>query len=119
MIHEIPRTAMSGILALLILLVAIVGDVVLFAVGILQQSPLAVIGAVLLLIVFIFLLFGLFMVNPNEARVLQLFGRYVGTVSAHGLRWANPFYSKRRISLRVRNFETDRSKVNDSDGNPI
>lgn len=119
MVREIPRTAVSGILALLVLLAAIGGDIVLFVVGMVQQSPLAVIGAVLLFIVFIFLLFGLFMVNPNEARVLQLFGRYVGTVSDHGLRWANPFYSKRRISLRVRNFETDRSKVNDSDGNPI
>ncbi|MYD98643.1 MAG: SPFH domain-containing protein [Gammaproteobacteria bacterium] len=59
------------------------------------------------------------MVNPNEARVMQLFGRYVGTVSEQGLRWANPFYSKQRISVRVRNFETDRSKVNDADGNPI
>jgi hypothetical protein len=63
---------------------------------------------------------GLFMVNPNEGRVLQLFGDYVGTVRAPGLRWANPLYSKRRVSLRVRNFETQsRLKVNDIDGNPI
>ena len=65
-----------------------------------------------------FLMFGVFVVNPNEGRVLQFFGRYVGTVKDHGLRWANPFYTKRRISLRVRNFETERSKVNDTDGNP-
>ena len=64
-------------------------------------------------------MFGLFVVNPNEARVLQLFGKYVGTAHKHGLRWANPFYTKRRISVRVRNFETERSKVNDTDGNPI
>jgi regulator of protease activity HflC (stomatin/prohibitin superfamily) len=63
---------------------------------------------------------GLFMVNPNEGRVLQLFGEYVGTVRAPGLRWANPLYTKRRVSLRVRNFETQsRMKVNDVDGNPI
>jgi regulator of protease activity HflC (stomatin/prohibitin superfamily) len=63
---------------------------------------------------------GLFMVNPNEARVLQLFGEYVGTVRAPGLRWTNPLYSKQRVSLRVRNFETQsRMKVNDIDGNPI
>jgi regulator of protease activity HflC (stomatin/prohibitin superfamily) len=62
---------------------------------------------------------GLFVVNPNEARVLQLFGRYVGTVRQEGLRWANPFYSKRHISQRVRNFETAKIKVNDVDGNPI
>ena len=119
MIQEIPRTAIPGALALLVLLVAIVADVGLFVVGIVQQSPLMVIGSVLLFVVLIFLLFGLFIVNPNEARVLQLFGRYVGTVSDQGFRWANPFFTKRRISLRVRNFETDRSKVNDADGNPI
>ena len=51
--------------------------------------------------------------------MLQFFGRYVGTCRDQGLRWANPFYTKRRISLRVRNFETERSKVNDTDGNPI
>jgi SPFH domain/Band 7 family protein len=62
---------------------------------------------------------GLFVVNPNEARVLQLFGRYVGTVRDEGLRWASPFYSKRRVSLRARNFETQTIKVNDIDGNPI
>ncbi|MFI5183010.1 MAG: SPFH domain-containing protein [Vicinamibacteria bacterium] len=62
---------------------------------------------------------GHFVVNPNEGRVLQLFGDYVGTCRAEGLRWANPFYTKRRISLRVRNFESARLKVNDSDGNPI
>ena len=66
------------------------------------------------------MLAGLFMVNPNEGRVLQLFGDYVGTVKAPGLRWANPFFSKKRVSLRVRNFETQsRMKVNDMDGNPI
>jgi len=59
------------------------------------------------------------MVNPNEARVLQLFGSYVGTAKQPGLRWANPFYTKKRISLRVRNFESSHLKVNDSDGNPI
>lgn len=62
---------------------------------------------------------GFFIVNPNEGRVLQLFGRYVGTAREEGLRWANPFYSKRAISLRVRSFESARLKVNDVDGNPI
>jgi regulator of protease activity HflC (stomatin/prohibitin superfamily) len=65
------------------------------------------------------LLCGLFMVQPNQARVLQLFGRYVGSVKDPGLRWANPFYTKKSISLRVRNFESSRLKVNDLDGNPI
>jgi regulator of protease activity HflC (stomatin/prohibitin superfamily) len=62
---------------------------------------------------------GFFMVEPNQGRVLTLFGAYVGTVKATGLRWANPFYMKRSVSLRVRNFETHRLKVNDHDGNPI
>jgi regulator of protease activity HflC (stomatin/prohibitin superfamily) len=62
---------------------------------------------------------GLFTVAPNEGRVLQLFGAYRGTVREEGLRWANPFYTKKRISLRVRNFESAHLKVNDTDGNPI
>jgi len=66
-----------------------------------------------------FLLTGLFMVNPNEGKVLQLFGAYVGTVKQPGLRWANPLYAKRRISLRIRNFESSHLKVNDLEGNPI
>ncbi len=66
-----------------------------------------------------FLLSGLFVVNPNEARVLQLFGDYVGTVKEDGLRWANPFYTKLSVMLRIRNFESNKLKVNDHDGNPI
>jgi regulator of protease activity HflC (stomatin/prohibitin superfamily) len=62
---------------------------------------------------------GTFTVNPNEARVLQLFGAYRGTVKTTGLRWANPFYTKRRVSLRVHNFESSRLKVNDEGGTPI
>ena len=62
---------------------------------------------------------GFFQVAPNEGQVLQLFGKYAGTVRKEGLRWTNPFYSRRRISLRVRNFESGKLKVNDSDGNPI
>jgi regulator of protease activity HflC (stomatin/prohibitin superfamily) len=73
----------------------------------------------LLLAVEVFLVAGLFVVNPNEGRVMQLFGNYVGTVRLAGLRWANPFYTKKRISLRVRNFESTRLKVNDIEGNPI
>lgn len=67
----------------------------------------------------IFGLTGLFTVGPNEAKVLQLFGNYQGTVREPGLRWVNPFYSKRGLSLRVRNFESERLKVNDLAGNPI
>jgi regulator of protease activity HflC (stomatin/prohibitin superfamily) len=76
-------------------------------------------GSALVLLLTVFLSAGLFVVNPNEGRVLQLFGDYVGTVRTPGLRWANPFYTKKRISLRVRNFESARLKVNDNEGNPI
>ncbi len=62
---------------------------------------------------------GFFVVNPNETKVLQLFGAYRGSEITDGLRWANPFYTKRKVSIRVRNFETGRLKVNDKDGNPI
>jgi regulator of protease activity HflC (stomatin/prohibitin superfamily) len=63
--------------------------------------------------------FGFFVVQPNHGQVLQLFGRYVGTEKTPGLWWANPFFTKRRVSLRVRNFETGKLKVNDHSSNPI
>ncbi|MFC5743728.1 SPFH domain-containing protein [Dyella tabacisoli] len=62
---------------------------------------------------------GFFQVAPNQGQVLQLFGKYAGTVRVEGLRWTNPFCTRLRISLRVRNFESGKLKVNDSDGNPI
>lgn len=66
-----------------------------------------------------FLWFGFFVVQPNYAQVLQLFGRYVGSAKQAGLWWTNPLYTKRRVSLRVRNFETGKLKVNDHNSNPI
>ena len=62
---------------------------------------------------------GLFVVNPNEAKVVQLFGAYVGSVRRAGLHWVNPFCLRRRVSLRIRNFESAKLKVNDHTGNPI
>jgi regulator of protease activity HflC (stomatin/prohibitin superfamily) len=67
----------------------------------------------------ILVLKGNFVIGPNEARVLTFFGRYTGSVREAGLRWANPFATKRAISLRTRNFETAKIKVNDIEGNPI
>jgi uncharacterized protein (DUF1330 family) len=116
MIKELERKVISG-WAMLAILIPIAIGAVLWIVFVLPDV-LKVWGAVVMVIDFV-LLAGLFMVNPNEGRVLQLFGKYVGTAKMEGLRWANPFYSKRRISLRVRNFETNRLKVNDIDGNPI
>ena len=62
---------------------------------------------------------GFFMVQPKQGRVLTLFGSYVGTVKANGLRWTVPFFGRKNISLRVRNFESGQLKVNDNHGNPI
>ncbi|HZV23843.1 MAG TPA: SPFH domain-containing protein [Luteimonas sp.] len=64
-------------------------------------------------------LIGLYTVQPNQAAVLSLFGKYVGTVKDNGLRWNNPFYAKRKVSQRVRNFESGKLKVNELDGSPI
>jgi regulator of protease activity HflC (stomatin/prohibitin superfamily) len=70
-------------------------------------------------IVELFILSGLFIIQPNEAKVLQFFGHYIGTVKKQGLRWTIPFFTKRVVSIRIRNFETTESKVNDNHGNPI
>jgi regulator of protease activity HflC (stomatin/prohibitin superfamily) len=70
-------------------------------------------------IIAIVLLFGFVLVNPNSSKVILLFGKYIGTVKTNGLYWANPFYTKKRISLRASNFDSERLKVNDKLGNPI
>lgn len=119
---ETVRRAPSGIAVLLVLLLVIVGDIVSLVMVIRAQPDAIVVGIVLriaILVASILGLVGLFTVQPNQGVVLQLFGRYVGTVKDPGLRWANPFYSKKPVSLRVRNFETSKMKVNDQDGNPI
>ncbi len=67
----------------------------------------------------VLLMFGFFFVNPNDSVVLVLFGEYKGTVKTNGFYWVNPFYSKKRISLRARNFDSEKIKVNDKVGNPI
>ncbi|WP_207903283.1 SPFH domain-containing protein [Hazenella coriacea] len=76
------------------------------------------VGAVLV-VVAILLLPGFVIVQPNEARVLIFFGNYIGNITEDGFHWANPFAIKKRISLRVRNFNSDKLKVNDANGNPI
>jgi regulator of protease activity HflC (stomatin/prohibitin superfamily) len=81
--------------------------------------PLAIVVISVGWVLTLLLLVGLFMVNPNEGKVLQLFGEYVGTARHQGLRWANPFFTKKSVSLRIRNFESSRLKVNDNEGNPI
>jgi regulator of protease activity HflC (stomatin/prohibitin superfamily) len=83
------------------------------------HSGLSILPMVLVFIALILVTKGLFQVQPNQGKVLQLFGRYAGTAREAGLRWTNPFYAKRIVSLRVRNFESSKLKVNDNDGNPI
>jgi len=119
MIRERENAAVPGLPVLL-------GGIGLIGVSIYQiiqgakdASPLMIIGWMLVLVGSIVLLAGLFVVNPNEGKVLQFFGSYAGTVKRPGLRWANPFYTKKRISQRIRNFESSHLKVNDNEGNPI
>jgi regulator of protease activity HflC (stomatin/prohibitin superfamily) len=119
MIREKELRGASGLAMLFIL-----GPFFLFSVYVLirmaiEEYPAGAIVGAFFGALFLFLLFGLFMVHPNQGKVLQLFGKYKGTVKVPGLRWANPFYSKNRISLRIRNFETGKLKVNDRSGNPI
>ncbi len=123
MIREREYGAMSGWVALVILLAGagfFVWQIIARAQVIHQPSqPMWFALSVVGLLLCVFLLLGLFVVHPNEGKVLQLFGRYVGTARVPGIRWANPLYAKKRISLRVRNFESAKLKVNDLDGNPI
>ena len=118
MIRERENDGLPGVPVLLILLAF--GGLCIYAIVRAAEDPgLALIAWILALLLTVFLLVGLFMVNPNEGRVLQLFGDYAGTARVPGLRWANPLYTKKRISMRVRNFESARLKVNDNEGNPI
>jgi regulator of protease activity HflC (stomatin/prohibitin superfamily) len=119
MIRERAAATLPGLPVLLVGLFAIGFLVYALIAQPFGDSVAAIITEALLLVVCTFLLLGVFVVNPNEGRVLQLFGDYVGTASTAGLRWANPFYTKKRISLRVRNFESTKLKVNDLEGNPI
>jgi regulator of protease activity HflC (stomatin/prohibitin superfamily) len=118
---ERDAVSVSGWLALLLGLGSIAGAVVNLVQA--SQHPLApgaYIGAAVGLFLFgVILLAGCAVIGPNEARVLTFFGKYTGSVRTSGLRWMNPFTSKTPVSLRARNFETAKIKVNDIDGNPI
>lgn len=116
---EIKIETRAGIPMLLLLIGALIADVFLMIYCGKNNYMAGVVVAIAIIPVIIVMLFGFFMVNPNESKVVQLFGRYVGTVTKPGLKWANPFYAKKAVSLRVRNFESGQLKVNDSAGNPI
>ena len=119
MYRERSYSASNGLVVLLVLLTV----AALSFFSIIRNAPLGqpamVVASVVVFVVALFCLGGLFIVNPNEAKVLVLFGRYAGTVKQDGFYWANPFLVKRRLSLRVRNFETAKLKVNDNHSNPI
>ncbi|MEP5613044.1 MAG: SPFH domain-containing protein [Cyclobacteriaceae bacterium] len=110
--QESTKQPMSGYLMLVIDFLLLAATAVGIAV---LKSPIAFIPLVL----FLFTLAGFFFVNPNGSRVLVLFGEYIGTVKKNGFFWVNPFYAKQKISLRARNFDSERIKVNDQLGNPI
>ena len=118
---ERDAVSFSGWLALLIGLGSIAASVYVFLmIRNHQQEPAAyVAGGIGLFVGGIILLSGCMVIGPNEARVMTFFGKYVGSVKDSGLRWINPFTGKKEVSLRVRNFESAKIKVNDLDGNPI
>lgn len=115
MLKETRAQAKSGFVMLFMLLVL---QLTMIAVVLTMPPLLKIVGVIGAIVVFI-CWFGFYMVQPNQSAVLQLFGRYVGTDFENGLRWANPFYSKQKVSLRVRNFESSKLKVNDHAGNPV
>ncbi|MEV8348524.1 SPFH domain-containing protein [Streptomyces niveus] len=122
-VREFQATSIGGGLALLLGLVGLAGGIALIVIGAALSSTgakaaLIVIG-ILLAVAAFFAMCGLNMVAPGEARVVQLFGRYRGTIRVDGLRWVNPLTSRAKISTRVRNHETAVLKVNDAYGNPI
>lgn len=121
MIHERVRRVLSGWLMLPVIFAAhaVVIYLIVQAAAGAEPNAAALVALALVELVLFVLFFGFFIVNPNEAQVLQLFGAYAGTVKDAGFAWANPLFTKRRLSLRVRNFESGKLKVNDNDGNPI
>ena len=112
-------TARSGFSMLTLGIVLILAAPVCFAVAGTHDKPVAGIAGVVALVSGILALTGLFTVPPNTARVLMLFGAYKGTVRDPGFRWANPFMTKRSVSLRAHNLNGEKIKVNDKSGNPI
>ena len=119
MYREKPYPASNGLVVLLVLIVVILLAFAALTQAAPRENVPAIIGSMLVIVVSFFLMGGLFLVNPNDAKVLVLFGKYVGTVKHDGFFFANPFLVKRKLSLRIRNFETPKLKVNDNHSNPI
>jgi regulator of protease activity HflC (stomatin/prohibitin superfamily) len=117
--EERTVSALSGIPMILVFLLATLVDAWALISAVLHAELIAAIVLGLISMIVAVCWVGFFMVQPNNGVVLQLFGHYVGTCREAGLRWTNPFYTKRPISLRVRNFESGKLKVNDLEGSPI
>ncbi|MDP1699319.1 MAG: SPFH domain-containing protein [Xanthomonadaceae bacterium] len=117
---EQPISSLPGIPTVLALIAALLADgyVIVNAVAT-GAGPALILPLILVAVVVLFCLGGFYMVEPNQAAVLSLFGKYVGTVKDQGLRWSNPFFASKKVSLRVRNFESGRLKVNELEGSPI
>ena len=112
MTQEKELKASNGYIMLFVFLILFFGSIIGFIV---LSNAWFILG----IIIALFILPGLILVNPNGSRVLLLFGDYKGTVKQNGLFWVNPFYTKKKISLRARNFDSERLKVNDKLGNPV
>lgn len=119
MIRERAYNGIPGLPVLLFLLALEAGLLWMLVMNMVAESAPEIVFAAIGIAAGLFVMTGLFKVNPNEGKVLQLFGAYKGTAKIEGLRWANPFLAKKKVSLRVRNFESSHLKVNDIDGNPI
>jgi hypothetical protein len=119
MIREVEHKATPGLVVILVLVVGELLALGAFARGAQQDRPGQAILAIVVFTLLAVFFKGIFVVNPNEAKVITLFGRYIGSEKRAGIWFANPFTARKRISLRVRNFETTKLKVNDANSNPI
>jgi hypothetical protein len=117
--EERTVSAFPGIAMVLLMLLATIADVWALLAAVTHAQTGAVLALSVVSVAVAVCWIGFFIVQPNHGVVLQLFGQYVGTCREAGLRWTNPFYAKRPVSLRVRNFESGKLKVNDLEGSPI
>lgn len=118
-VTEKPASAQKGFLMLSLIIILLIIDILLLLHGIETDNPWVLWLFIPLIFVIMLIGAGLFIVHPNEARVAVLFGKYIGSVREPGFWWMNPFATKRRVSLRIRNFNSEKIKVNDALGNPI
>jgi regulator of protease activity HflC (stomatin/prohibitin superfamily) len=118
MVHEKHARAVSGWLMLFVLLALLILSIYVLVISARAQDPVAAAGG-FMIAVDVFLLCGFIIVDPNDSKVVLLFGNYLGSIKEPGFWWMNPLCTKKRVSLRVRNFETAKLKVNDQHGNPI